>query len=584
MQQTKERTFFEIVKRFFAPTVVKWNKLVTLRSCTKYFIYWAMPIVHIYFIKSIIASIENDNKELFIDLIIYYIIANILYEILEFIVKKWWWVEDIGIFREVIHKEYISKFIKLDNNEIEKLWTWKLTALIDKWMNIWSLSLNTFIYNFFQIITTFLFASYMIFSLKMVYWVLFFIIYLLIHIVWVFINNYTLKYRRKREDYRHIYVGRIVKIIMNKFEILQTWKVSDEIISLDKANRNMMVINKKMAPYVHIFFRIPWWFVTRVQVFVIFYLGLEIFEWNISISTFVWIFGILTVLSSSIVNSMTFFKDFTKDFTSIEKMWDFFDSTNYMSSYETWNNLKYKSGKIELKDITFWYSENNKVFNNFSLKIAGEKITAMVWASWGWKSTLAKLISGYIKADSWEITIDWQKLSELSLKGYYKEIWYLTQEPSVFDGTVLENLTYTTWSDVSERKIEKVIKLAKCEFIRDLPYWINTEIWERWVRLSWWQKQRLAIAKIFLKDPKIIILDEPTSALDSFSEELITKAMHNLFKDRTVIIIAHRLQTVKHADKIFVIEWWKVVEEWNHKELVKKKGIYKRMLDLQSGF
>ncbi len=404
---------------------------------------------------------------------------------------------------------------------------------------------------------------------------------------------------------------------MNKFEILQTWKISDEIISLDKTNRKMMKMNRQMALYVYLFFRIPWWFVIWVQVFIVFYLGLEIFEWNISISTFVWIFGILTVLTSSILNSITFFKDFTKDFTSIEKMWDFFDLTTYMSRYETWTNFKHKSWKIEIKNITFWYSENNKVFENFNLKIPWEKITAMVWASgWG-KSTLVKLIAWYIKAESWDIEIDWQKLSELSLKSYYQEIWYLTQDPSVFDWTILENLTYAivtnkplSWilspsqekeeqivapfpwqgERIQERgltiddKIEKVIKLAKCEFIKELPEWINTEIWERWIRLSWWQKQRLAIAKIFLKDPKIIILDEPTSALDSFSEELITKAMHNLFKDRTVIIIAHRLQTVKHADKIFVIEWGKVVEEWNHKELVKEKGIYKRMLDLQSGF
>ena len=207
-----------------------------------------------------------------------------------------------------------------------------------------------------------------------------------------------------------------------------------------------------------------------------------------------------------------------------------------------------------------------------------------MWASWWWKSTLVKLIAWYIKTNSWEIIIDWQKLSELSLKSYYKEIWYLTQDPSVFDWTILENLTYAVWENVNKEDIKRIIKLAKCEFIYDLPEWINTQIWERWVRLSGWQKQRLAIAKIFLKNPKIIILDEPTSALDSFSEELITKAMHNLFKERTVIIIAHRLQTVKHADKIFVIEWGKVVEEWDHKELVKKKGIYKKMLDLQSGF
>ncbi|MCP4523170.1 MAG: ATP-binding cassette domain-containing protein [Candidatus Gracilibacteria bacterium] len=104
------------------------------------------------------------------------------------------------------------------------------------------------------------------------------------------------------------------------------------------------------------------------------------------------------------------------------------------------------------------------------------------------------------------------------------------------------------------------------------------------MKLSGGQKQRLAIAKIFLKNPKIIILDEPTSALDSFSEEQITKAMHNLFKDRTVIVIAHRLQTVKHADKILVLDNGKIVEEGKHDELVTKNGQYAKMLELQSGF
>ena len=178
-------------------------------------------------------------------------------------------------------------------------------------------------------------------------------------------------------------------------------------------------------------------------------------------------------------------------------------------------------------------------------------------------------------------------------------MWYLTQEPSVFDGSIRENLMYgmntgqtqgTAPTDngsgesCAHPDLDEIIKLAKCEFIYDLEKWLDTEIWEKWIRLSWWQRQRLAIAKIFLKNPEIIILDEPTSALDSFSEEQITKAMHNLFENRTVIIIAHRLQTVKNADTIFVLENWKVVEEWNHNQLVEKEWIYKQMLDLQSGF
>jgi len=193
----------------------------------------------------------------------------------------------------------------------------------------------------------------------------------------------------------------------------------------------------------------------------------------------------------------------------------------------------------------------------------------------------------------------------------------LTQEPSVFDWSILDNLTYALSPHTSPipngegidqlhvayslpfgeiewglelegeniyNKIHQIIKLSKCEFIYDFPKWLETEIGEKWVRLSGGQRQRLAIAKIMLKNPKIIILDEPTSALDSFSEELITKAMNNLFSWRTVLVIAHRLQTVKHADEIIVIENWLIAERWNHSELVEKNGIYSRMLELQSGF
>jgi len=124
--------------------------------------------------------------------------------------------------------------------------------------------------------------------------------------------------------------------------------------------------------------------------------------------------------------------------------------------------------------------------------------------------------------------------------------------------------------------VRKAIKLSKCEFIYDLPDGLKTEIGERWVRLSWGQRQRLAIAKIFLKNPEIILLDEPTSALDSFSEEAITEAMHNLFEHRTVIIIAHRLQTVKEADDIIVFDEWKIVERWTHKSLISHKGKYNK--------
>ncbi len=126
--------------------------------------------------------------------------------------------------------------------------------------------------------------------------------------------------------------------------------------------------------------------------------------------------------------------------------------------------------------------------------------------------------------------------------------------------------------------------MAKCEFVWDFENGLETEIGERGIRLSWGQKQRLAIAKIMLKNPEIILLDEPTSALDSVSEQKISEALHNLFKGKTVIVIAHRLQTVKESDDIIVIDKGQILERWTHKELEKKGGLYKEMLDLQTTF
>lgn len=576
-----ERTFFETAIRFFEPLIK--NPFVVFRSFLMYGLWAIWPIIHIVFIKNLVLHIENGDKEAFIHLTILYALYNVLYELIDFLFRKWWRVE-LNAYRKIIHREYISKFIKLDNNEVEKLWTWKIIPLLDKWMDTWTLSLDEFIKNFISIFITFIFAFLMILSVNQVYGVIFLIIYILLHIVGGILNNYTLKYRRKRLDSWHLYVKQLVMVIMSKFEILQTSKTDNEIKKLDIFSNDMQKFNLKIVPFLHTFFRLPEWVITWMKLLIILYVWLNIFDWEGTISILVWIFWILTLMDWAIKKSMLFFEQFTKNFTAIEKMWNFFDWTSDITCYDRWDIFKYKNWEIEIKDLSYSYIKWKNVFEKLSIKIEWEKILALVWNSGGWKSTIAKLISGYITPNSGEIIIDNQKLSETSLKSYYRNIGYLTQDPSVFDGTVLDNLTYALEEKVLDEKIKEIIIQAKCEFIYDLPNGLETEIWERWVKLSGGQKQRLAIAKIFLKDPKIIILDEPTSALDSFSEEQITKAMKNLFNNRTVIVIAHRLQTVKHADRILVLENWKIIEDGNHNELVKQDWRYAKMLELQSGF
>jgi len=266
----------------------------------------------------------------------------------------------------------------------------------------------------------------------------------------------------------------------------------------------------------------------------------------------------------------------------IEKLMDTFADMKSSKNHSEWDPFHYKKGDISIQNLTYGYTEYN-VLTNFSLDIVGSQKTALVGVSGSGKSTIIKLLAWYLTPNEGIITIDGQNLEDIALKNYYKHIGYLTQDPSVFDGTVYENLVYALDYVPSSEEIQKAIDMAQCDFFADFPDGLQTEIGEKWIRLSWGQRQRLAIAKIFLKDPEIILLDEPTSALDSISEEKIAQALHILFKGRTVVVIAHRLQTVKEADDIIVLEEGKIIERGNHKTLIKHKGKYAKMLELQGG-
>lgn len=250
------------------------------------------------------------------------------------------------------------------------------------------------------------------------------------------------------------------------------------------------------------------------------------------------------------------------------------------------------------------------IFKNLNLNFLSWKKNALIGHSWWWKSTITKLILRIYDVNSWNILIDWQNIKNLEIGSFYGKIWYLPQEPAVFDGTIRENMEYAlnqkspafsiplikgdknvemfgkniSKEDEQEKNIWEALKKARIDdMVKNLEQGLDTEIWEKWIKLSWWEKQRLAIARIFLKNPKIIILDEPTSALDSISEAKVTESLNELIQWKTSIIIAHRLQTVMNADKIIVIENGKIEAEWNHKNLLEKSKVYKTLVDLQNG-
>ena len=543
-----------------------------------------MSIISLYIIKDITNLLEwwlNANVIKLLSVLIILILINYLIMIFT---RNWTYWIVWPVFRWYMYKNNINNYIRLDNKEVEKIWTGKLIATIDKWIHTWVELIDIFfsqvLPNIIVIILSLVFISF----INIYYALIISIILIFVFIVTSFVQVKVKVYRRLRKKSNIWVTRKFINILMNKFEILQNnkWIIeSQNIIERLKVNiqLNRKIRNSQIYVEMLIRFLIDWIRITVILLYWIWY-----WTWVINFWEFVSLMSVTYILDQIFSNSINLYIIYTKLFVEIEKLWDFFDNTKEIKWYDTWNDFKFKKWEIRIEKLSYSYVKWKKIFNDFTLNIEWEKVIAFVWNSWGGKTTLAKLISGYIRADKGNIIVDSQKLNKVSLKTYYREIWYLTQDPSVFDGTILDNLTYSIDRELEKWEIKKIIKLAKCEFIYELQNWINTEIWERWVKLSWWQKQRLAIAKIFLKNPKIIILDEPTSALDSFSEEKIGKAMQNLFKKRTVIIIAHRLQTVKHADRIIVLENWKIIEDWNHKLLMKNKWHYSKMLKLQSGF
>ncbi len=490
------------IKRFFEPTF--YNKIDLLKAILSWFIQTLYAVINIYFIQKIIDLIEKDLNDQILNITIYFLIFNILYFIFSFISRKWSWADIYYSNIKTLNKLYMSKFNTLDNTSIETIWTWKIISILSKWFETWSNFLVASISIVTKIIVSVIATFIILKSLWNIYIIIFFIFFIFINIILNILNKKSLDYRVWVTESKIKYDKQLVRMIMSKFEILQNNKNNDEIDKLNWYTDNIVFNNNKLNNYLFSMFVIPEFMLFIVYLTVLFLLNkLTIwFSWIVSIFLMLWL------LKEVLNNSIWFFKSFTKSFYSIEKVWDFFDNTTIIEWINKWEKFKYINWDIKISNLDFKYWKN-KVFNWLNLEIIWWKKIAFVWSSWWWKTTLIKLISWFLKWNEGNIFIDWQNIKEIKLSSYYKNIWYLTQEPSIFDWTIFENLTY--WInkiEINDKKIDKAIKLAKCEFIYDFDEWLNTEIWERWIRLSWWQKQRLAIAKIFMKNPKIIILDE----------------------------------------------------------------------------
>jgi ATP-binding cassette, subfamily B, bacterial len=239
------------------------------------------------------------------------------------------------------------------------------------------------------------------------------------------------------------------------------------------------------------------------------------------------------------------------------------------------------TGKIEFCSLSFGYDSQKPVLQDVNLLIHPRQTIALVGRSGSGKSTLVKLLFRYFEPDSGCILIDGEDIRTLDVTAYRKRFAIVHQEVDVFNGTLLDNLTYGNRA-ATFAQVEEACRIARVdEFVRQLPQGYYTVVGERGMRLSGGQRQRLGIARALLVEPDVLVFDEATSSLDYESERSIQLAMRNILGTRTTIIIAHRLSTVREADAIVVLDGGKIVEVGSHKELLRKAGIYHRLHSLQ---
>ncbi|EAC2486393.1 ABC transporter ATP-binding protein [Listeria monocytogenes] len=239
-------------------------------------------------------------------------------------------------------------------------------------------------------------------------------------------------------------------------------------------------------------------------------------------------------------------------------------------------------GDIAYNQVYFEYSDGKNVLNHINLSIKAGETVAFVGPSGAGKTTICNLLPRFYDVSAGEITIDGENIKRFTLPSLRAQIGVVQQDVFLFSGTVRENIAYGKL-DASEEEIEHVVKLAHLsKVVEEMPDGLDTIIGERGVKLSGGQKQRLAIARMFLKNPPILILDEATSALDTETEQVIQASLEELAEGRTTLIIAHRLATIKHADRIIVVNETGIAETGTHDELLAQdNGAYKRLYDAQ---
>ena len=302
--------------------------------------------------------------------------------------------------------------------------------------------------------------------------------------------------------------------------------------------------------------------------------GWQISQGNLTGKEFVSYLTGVALLIDPISHTTSNYNTFKEGQASADKVFELLEIAPTVTEKNNAIALTAITGKVEYNSVSFSYLKGIPIINNLNLVVHPGETIALVGSSGAGKSTLVNLLPRFYNVNSGKILIDGVDIQDVTLKSLRQQIGIVPQETSLFSGTIAQNIAFGK-TNFELKDIEAAAKIANAhQFISELSRGYYTYVGERGVNLSGGQRQRIAIARAILSNPRILILDEATSALDSESEALVQEALERIMQDRTVFVIAHRLATVRNADRILVLEKGQIIESGNHQQLCDKKGVY----------
>jgi len=309
--------------------------------------------------------------------------------------------------------------------------------------------------------------------------------------------------------------------------------------------------------------------------------------WNKGILTAGWFVLIQLYLLNIFSKVWDFGKNIHRLYESLadaEEMTIIFNTPHEIQDVVNAKKLKVTEGKIVFKDVDFNYHSTRSILKKFNLEISPKENVALVGASGSGKTTIVKLLLRMSEVSAGHILIDGQDISKMTQESLWENVSMVPQDPILFHRSLMENIRYGK-QDATDEEVIKAAKLARChDFIMETDYKYDTFVGERGIKLSGGERQRIAIARAILRNAKILVLDEATSSLDSNSENLIQEALAELMKNKTVIVVAHRLSTIRKMDRIIVIDNGEIIETGKHDDLAGKiGGSYAKLWQLQAG-